>query len=165
MKKLYRGPYIDAFCQVWFHLVHLFQRSRLKYEKLTDGRRFSKFQSLQLFHCLPINHYWLFQFWDYDITIIYLRTLQCLISNYRISTCVIFHRYISEKNHFQVWFHLVHLFQRSRLKYEKLTDGRRTDNGRQVMAIPHMTLWVRWAKKWDKCPLLITQLDEILISK
>jgi hypothetical protein len=39
MKKLYRGPYIDAFCQVWFHLVQLFQRSRLKYEKLTDGRR------------------------------------------------------------------------------------------------------------------------------
>jgi hypothetical protein len=41
MKKLYRGPYIDAFCQVWFNLVQLFQRSRLKYEKLTDdgGRR------------------------------------------------------------------------------------------------------------------------------
>jgi hypothetical protein len=39
MKKLYRGPYIDAFCQVWFHLVQLFQRSRLKYEKLTDRRR------------------------------------------------------------------------------------------------------------------------------
>jgi hypothetical protein len=38
-KKLYRGPYIDAFCQVWFRLVQLFQRSRLKYEKLTDGRR------------------------------------------------------------------------------------------------------------------------------
>jgi hypothetical protein len=33
-EKLYRGPYIDAFCQVWFHLVQLFQRSRLKYEKL-----------------------------------------------------------------------------------------------------------------------------------
>ena len=39
MKKLSRGPYIDAFCQVWFHLVQLFQRSRLKYEKLTDRRR------------------------------------------------------------------------------------------------------------------------------
>ena len=39
MNKLYRGPYIDAFCQVWFHLVQLCQRSRLKYEKLTDGRR------------------------------------------------------------------------------------------------------------------------------
>jgi hypothetical protein len=38
---------------------------------------------------------------------------------------------------------LVQLFQRSRLKYEKLTDGRQTDDGRQVMAIPHMTLWVR----------------------
>jgi hypothetical protein len=38
-EEIYRGPYIDAFCQVWFHLVQLFQRSRLKYEKLTDGRR------------------------------------------------------------------------------------------------------------------------------
>ena len=38
MKKLYRGPYIDAFCQVWFHLAQLFQRSRLKYEKV-NGRR------------------------------------------------------------------------------------------------------------------------------
>jgi hypothetical protein len=34
MKKLYREPYIDAFCQVWFHLALLFQRSRLKYEKV-----------------------------------------------------------------------------------------------------------------------------------
>jgi hypothetical protein len=43
MKTLYRGPYIDAFCQVWFHLAQLFQRSRLKYEKvngqMTDDRR------------------------------------------------------------------------------------------------------------------------------
>jgi hypothetical protein len=42
MKKLYRGPYIDAFCQGWFHLAQLFQNSRLKYEKVngwtTDGR-------------------------------------------------------------------------------------------------------------------------------
>ena len=37
MKKLYRGPYTDAFCQVWFHLAQLFQRSRLKYEKV-NGR-------------------------------------------------------------------------------------------------------------------------------
>jgi hypothetical protein len=28
---------IDAFCQVWFHLAQLFQRSRLKYEKV-NGR-------------------------------------------------------------------------------------------------------------------------------
>jgi hypothetical protein len=27
MKTLYKGPYIDAFCQVWFHLAQLFQRS------------------------------------------------------------------------------------------------------------------------------------------
>jgi hypothetical protein len=37
MEKLYRGPYIDAYCQVWFHLAKLFQR-RLKYEKV-NGRR------------------------------------------------------------------------------------------------------------------------------
>jgi hypothetical protein len=46
----------------------------------------------------------------------------------------------------QDWFHLAQLFQRSRLKYEKVNGrttykGRRTDDGRQVMAIPHMTLW------------------------
>ena len=37
MKKFYRGSYIDASCQVWFHLAQLFQRSRLKYEKV-NGR-------------------------------------------------------------------------------------------------------------------------------
>jgi hypothetical protein len=25
----------------------------------------------------------------------------------------------------------------------------RTNDGRQVMAIAHLTLWVRWAKKFD----------------
>jgi hypothetical protein len=29
--------YINAFCQVWFHLSLFFQRSRLKYEKV-NGR-------------------------------------------------------------------------------------------------------------------------------
>jgi hypothetical protein len=29
MEKLYRGPYVDAYCQVWFHLAKLFQRRRL----------------------------------------------------------------------------------------------------------------------------------------
>jgi hypothetical protein len=29
MEKLYRGPYIDAYCQVWFHLAKLFQRRKL----------------------------------------------------------------------------------------------------------------------------------------
>jgi hypothetical protein len=32
----YRGPYIDAFCQVWFHLAQLFQRSSLNYEKVNE---------------------------------------------------------------------------------------------------------------------------------
>jgi hypothetical protein len=38
MKKLYRGPYIDASYQVSVHLAEGFQR-RLKCEKLTDDRR------------------------------------------------------------------------------------------------------------------------------
>ena len=38
MNKFYKGPYIDASCQVWFHLAQQFQRRRLKCEKLTDGR-------------------------------------------------------------------------------------------------------------------------------
>ena len=36
MSKLYKGPYIDAFCQVWFNLTQKFQRRRLKYGKVTD---------------------------------------------------------------------------------------------------------------------------------
>ena len=40
MRKLYKGPYIDASYQVQFHLAQWFQRRRLKCEKLTDdGRR------------------------------------------------------------------------------------------------------------------------------
>jgi hypothetical protein len=31
------GGNLDAFCQVWFHLAQLFQRSRIKYEKV-NGR-------------------------------------------------------------------------------------------------------------------------------
>ena len=42
MEKLYRGPDIDAYCQVWFPLAKLFQRRRLKYEKvngqMTDAK-------------------------------------------------------------------------------------------------------------------------------
>ena len=39
-RKLYRGPPVDASCQVWFHLAQWFQRRRLKCEKLTTtGRR------------------------------------------------------------------------------------------------------------------------------
>ena len=38
MEKLYRVPYIDAYCQVWFHVAKLFQRRRLKYEKV-NGRQ------------------------------------------------------------------------------------------------------------------------------
>ena len=34
MEKLYREPYKYAYCQVWFHLAKLFQRRRLKYERV-----------------------------------------------------------------------------------------------------------------------------------
>ena len=43
----------------------------------------------------------------------------------------------------QVWFKLAQWLQRRRF-LKKFT------NGCQVMAIPHMTLWVRWAKKKKK---------------
>ena len=36
-EEIYRGPYTDAFCQGWFHLAQLFQRRRLKCEKV-NGR-------------------------------------------------------------------------------------------------------------------------------
>jgi predicted aminopeptidase len=36
IEKLYKGPYIDAYYQVWFHLAMLFQRRRLKYEKVNE---------------------------------------------------------------------------------------------------------------------------------
>ena len=39
MSNLYRGPSIDASQQVSVHLAKLFQRRRLKCEKLTDDRR------------------------------------------------------------------------------------------------------------------------------
>jgi hypothetical protein len=39
MSNLYRGPSIDASCQVSVHLAEGFQRRRLKCEKLTDDRR------------------------------------------------------------------------------------------------------------------------------
>ena len=39
IRKLYKGPYINASCQVWFHLAQWVQRRRLKCEKFTtDGR-------------------------------------------------------------------------------------------------------------------------------
>jgi hypothetical protein len=61
MSNLYRGPYIDAFCQVWFHLIQLFQRSSLKYEKLTDemepnlaGSIYVR-SSIKLLHLVPFD--------------------------------------------------------------------------------------------------------------
>ena len=39
MSKPYRGPSIDASCQVLVHLTKGFQRRRLKCEKLTEDRR------------------------------------------------------------------------------------------------------------------------------
>ena len=39
ISNFYRGPSIDASCQVSVHLAKGFQRRRLKCEKLTDDRR------------------------------------------------------------------------------------------------------------------------------
>ena len=39
ISNLYRGPSIDASYQVSVHLAEVFQRKRLKCEKLTDDRR------------------------------------------------------------------------------------------------------------------------------
>jgi hypothetical protein len=41
MKKLYRGPYIDAFCQAWFHLAQLFQRRRFYFNFIPPFSIFS----------------------------------------------------------------------------------------------------------------------------
>jgi hypothetical protein len=39
---------MDAFCQVWFHLAHLFQRSRLKYASFfPDAHTFHNIYKLQ----------------------------------------------------------------------------------------------------------------------
>ena len=38
-EEIYKGPYIDAFCKVWFHLAQLFLMSRLKYEKVNGRTR------------------------------------------------------------------------------------------------------------------------------
>ena len=42
MEKIYRGPYIDAYCQVLFHLAKLFPRRRLKYEKVNRQKTDAK---------------------------------------------------------------------------------------------------------------------------
>ena len=41
MNNLYRGPSIDASYQISLHLAEVFQRRRLKCEKLTDDRRWT----------------------------------------------------------------------------------------------------------------------------
>jgi hypothetical protein len=75
MKKLYRGPYIDAFCQVWFHLAWLFQR-RLKCEKVngrtkSDGNT-SKIHIYNKFKSKPTNFSVIF----YDLLIYSSMTIQ-----------------------------------------------------------------------------------------
>ena len=39
MSRLYKGPFVDASYQVSVHLAEVFQRRRLKCEKLTDDGR------------------------------------------------------------------------------------------------------------------------------
>ena len=122
--KMNKFPYIDASCQVWFHLAQQFQR-----------RRFLKIQPIRIKNCL----------WR-----------PCLLSDWDKMNKLHKGPYIDASCY--VWFHLAQQFQRRRLKCEKLTtdgrrtddgrtDGRTTDDGRPVVAIAHMTLRVRWAKK------------------
>jgi hypothetical protein len=59
MKKLYRGPYIDAFCQVWFHLLDVINEVggllSLKYSK-TIPPSFSEKDVELLVVCIsPVN--------------------------------------------------------------------------------------------------------------
>jgi hypothetical protein len=56
----------------------------------------------------------------------------------------VFGRGPSKDHSTKVWFKLAQWLQRSWLKCEKLTDGR------SVVTIAHMTLWVRWAKKEEE---------------
>jgi hypothetical protein len=69
MEKLYRGPYIDAYCQVWFHLAKLFQRRRLNQRQskmaATTGHSINTgpnrenteiSSSLKLLHWLKLNY-------------------------------------------------------------------------------------------------------------
>ena len=124
MNNLYKGPPIDASYKVWFHLAKRFQR-----------RRFLKIQPIRIKNCL----------WR-----------PCLLSDRDEMNKLQKGPYIDASC--QVWFQLAQQFQRRRLKCEKLTtdgrrtddgrtDGRTTDDGRPVVAIAHMTLRVRWAKK------------------
>jgi hypothetical protein len=67
MSNLYRGPYIDAYCQVWFHLAKLFQRRRLNqrlsrvnigpYEKNVSKHFFSETTRI-IDTKLPRNDHW-----------------------------------------------------------------------------------------------------------
>jgi hypothetical protein len=63
----------------------------------------------------------------------------------------------------KVWFKLAQWLHRSWLKCEKLTDGRTTDDGRSVVTIVHMTLWVRWAKNL-KCQRCTCRVDIISLQ-
>jgi hypothetical protein len=47
MSNIYRGPAIDASYQTSVHLAEGFQRRRLKYEKLTDNRRWTPSENEQ----------------------------------------------------------------------------------------------------------------------
>jgi hypothetical protein len=119
MKKLYRGPYIDAFCQVWFHLVQLFQRSRLKYEKLTPFR-----QQIWPPRAIFVSD-WLMLEKSSPLKLLGQMEPNLAGSIYVRSSIKLLHLVPFRQ---QTWPLLLKMFGsscfRSRLKYEKLTDGR-----------------------------------------
>jgi hypothetical protein len=69
----------------------------------------------------------------------------------------------SKDHSIKFWFKLAQWLHRSWLKCEKLTDGRTTDDGRSVVTIVHMTLWVRWAKNL-KCQRCTCNVDLISLQ-
>ena len=111
MRKLYKGPYIDAPCKILIHLAKRFQM-----------RRSFPYQPIRNKNCL----------WR-----------PCLLTDRDEMRKLYKGPYIDAS--YQVWFHLAQWFQRRRLKCEKLTDDGRTDgrtddgrDGRQVMTKAHM---------------------------
>jgi hypothetical protein len=56
----------------------------------------------------------------------------------------------SNKHSYQDWFQLAQWFQRRKLKCKSLWMTTNDDNGGEVKAIAHLTLWVRWALKGKK---------------
>ena len=154
MSILYRRPYVDASYQISFHLTKRFQRKSIfrnrpirnknclwrpcfliDWDEMSNLNRGSsidaayqvlvylakRFERRRIFRNQPIRYMYTNCLW-----------WPCLFTD-QDKMCNIYRRPSIDAS-YQVSVHLAKLFQRRRLKCEKLTDA-----GRQVMA--------RWAKK------------------